>query len=330
MEKVNKVRYYYLDMIKIISAFMVTFYHFAHGRINYGFIPGEYYIPNFNRFIMSLCAMSVPLFFMVSGALMLNKERSWKQIIYKCIKLFLLIVIWKFAFCPIWFLRTLAILYILTPILKKVCDMTNKIFMYVVMIALLIMPFIYNYAVVLLQYMNIDYKLNIFGNIIEIKNLSRTGCFTMYSILYYLLGNIMHNKNYTSVKMCISFVILGIVMNLTEVTLVTNTTNKMFDGVNASFPTIGALLMAVGVFGILKCINYNTSWKKMFMKISPYIMGIYLMHLMVIHILFKVIIQVNELSIISAILLSILMDTICVLLGMVIKKIPYVNEIIKI
>ena len=43
---------------------MVCFYHL--GVLDVGIVKNTFYIPNFNKLILNLCAMSVPLFFMVN------------------------------------------------------------------------------------------------------------------------------------------------------------------------------------------------------------------------------------------------------------------------
>lgn len=78
-----KSRIVYIDLLKIIAMFLVSFYHIGYYYIDYGFIKNVYYVPNFNRIVMNICAMSVPIFFIVSGALMLNKSYANKKIIKK-------------------------------------------------------------------------------------------------------------------------------------------------------------------------------------------------------------------------------------------------------
>ena len=52
------------DLIKTIAIFMIVFYHL--GGIDIGTIEsGKYFLPNFNQFVLSICAASVPLFLMV-------------------------------------------------------------------------------------------------------------------------------------------------------------------------------------------------------------------------------------------------------------------------
>ena len=316
---IERSRLYYLDLIKIISAIMVTFYHFAYYRLDYGYEQGIAYIPNFSRIIMCLCAMSVPLFFMVSGGLILNKNLSIKYILKKSVKIIFLILVWYLSGFPMWFFRTLAILYLLTPLLKWIFDKQNKTFVILIMSALFVMPFFYNYAAVLLRYFDI-----------KIIPTTRTGLYTMYSIFYYLLGGFMVKCEKKNIALNIIFVLSGLIMVVLDVVINTNLDNKMFDGVNSCFPTIGALLMALGTFNILKSLTYTDKFKKILKFVSQYILSIYVMHVLVIDVLFKDILVINSCSFISALFCSLIIDAVCVGLGYLINKIPYLREIIRI
>ena len=324
----NNKRLYYLDMIKIISAFMVTFYHAAYYRLDYGFSQGTFYVPNVSRVLMSLCAMSVPLFFMVSGALMLNKKRTIKSMAYKAFKIALLILVWYFTGFPMWFFRTLIILYILTPLLKWLLDNHRRI-IYIIMTVVFIMPFMYNYAVIAIKALNTDMVITVAKHSIPLKSLGRTGIFTLYSVLYYLLGAILVNRNTWSRIWSIVLIIAGWAMVVLEVVILTNIDGAMFDGVNASFPTIGALLMAVGTFELLKSFNYSGAVVKFMNIISPYVLSIYVMHVIIIKGV-TMLLDVDSISFIQAIALTVAVDAIAIGAGWVINKIPYVREVIKI
>lgn len=72
---------FYYDIIKVFAIFLVCYYHFNTSYIifNEGFI----FIPNFGYLIMTLASMGVPLFFMVNGALLLNKPYKFELHIKK-------------------------------------------------------------------------------------------------------------------------------------------------------------------------------------------------------------------------------------------------------
>lgn len=87
----DKIRYKYLDLLKCIGIYMVCFYHF--NTLNFDFLQGN--IKNyFYYFIKGIFSICVALFFMVNGALMLNKELNLKKHIKKILKLIILTYIW--------------------------------------------------------------------------------------------------------------------------------------------------------------------------------------------------------------------------------------------
>lgn len=90
----DKKRIVYIDLIKIIAAFLVIYTHtsklgaklYIYG--DYGFVKNTIYIA-----MDIFRTMNVPLFFMVSGALLLGKEESYLQIFKKYIVKYVLIIV---------------------------------------------------------------------------------------------------------------------------------------------------------------------------------------------------------------------------------------------
>lgn len=327
----ERKRYAYLDLIKIMSAFMVTFYHFAHGRIDYNYNElGIVYIPNLARCVMSCCAVSVPLFFMVNGALVLGKDRSIKEMLYKIVKIAILIAVWYVTGFPSWFFRTLIILYVLTPLLRYLYVRKRKI-LYALLIALLIFPFLYNYIILWMDTANINININFFGYEINTGELNRTGLFTMYSIVYYVFGIMMHQAKQTQKKsVYIMLLLLGFAGLLMDVVLNTYIEHSMFDGVNASFPTLGALSMSLGVYGWFRSLSYSDKVKRFLSILSPYVLSIYVMHILFITVIANKLLHIDNISLFGAIAFCVLVDGICVAAGMVINKIPVIKQAIKI
>ena len=327
----ERKRYAYLDLIKIMSAFMVTFYHFAHGRIDYNYNElSIVYIPNLARCVMSCCAVSVPLFFMVNGALVLGKDRSIKEKLYKIVKIAILIAVWYVTGFPSWFFRTLIILYVLTPLLRYLYVRKRKI-LHALLIALLIFPFLYNYMILWMDIANININMNFLGYEINTCELNRTGLFTMYSIVYYVFGIIIHQSKQTQqMRVYIILLILGFVGLLMDVVLNTYIEHSMFDGVNASFPTLGALSMSLGVYGLFKSFKYGDKVKRFLSMLSPYVLSIYVMHIFVITVIANKLLHINNISLLGAIAFCVLVDGICIAVGMIINKIPLLRGVIKI
>lgn len=313
---VNRLEY--IDLLKIIAAFLTVFYHFAYYKTDYGFAENQMYIPNFNRVIMCAASCCVPLFFLINGELMLSKSRDWKKVYIKAIKIALLTVVWSVAGFPSWFFKTLIILYLLYPLFQYCYAKQRKIY-YIICIAVFVFPFLYNFVIMLLKWLG-------YANDFE-----RTGFFTMYSILYFLLGPLL-SKTKSSVLKGISLVFLGLGFVVAECFVYTNIENKMFDGVNAAFPTIGALLLSVGIYFVIKALPLS-KFKKTLGFFGNSALSIYLMHMLVIDILNKFVLNgifgEGNRNIVFSLLLSFLICIVCSLLGKLMQRIPIICWLIK-
>lgn len=137
-EKILTDRLIYLDILKIISAFFIIFYHF--GKVDLGVVTDGSYIPTFGRVIENITVVSIPVFFMVNGALIFNKEYSLEKIYGKAAKIALLTFVWEFTAFPSWFFKTLIVLYLLYPLLLKVYRNTK--FLQLVCILVFVFPFL--------------------------------------------------------------------------------------------------------------------------------------------------------------------------------------------
>ncbi len=305
--KINtSARVVYLDVIKILSAFLVVFYHISFYRLDYGFLATDScYFPNFNRIVMSFSACSVPLFFMVNGALLFSKKRSWQVSLYKAVKLLFIVLCLKFLGFPSWFFITLSILYLLYPVFLYFYE-NKKIFYYIVLIALLVFPFLYNEFVVVMKIFS-DNKLEI------------TGAKTMYSIVYFFLGNILFNRKPLKLWQSILLIVFGMAVLSFDCIVLTNSLGEVADGVNGAFPTVGALLTAIGVFEFFKAIK-SLEKIKIPSFFSDGILTVYLFHLFVNKYLVLLVGKPENLP--FALVQSVLVFIVCCLIGYVLKKIP--------
>lgn len=347
-------RILYYDILKVVAAFIVVFYHL--NILKLGFIEGEVFIPNINSIIMNISSIGVPIFFMVNGALMLNKkEYSFRHILKRAVKLILLYCFWSIVvviICAIirgnlfdynimqlllnrktdidylWFFRTLAILTLLTPILKRIYLSENKVFLYMVMIGLFIFPFVYNYLVLLFNL--IDYE--------SLKHIPRTGFFTLYSVEYFLIGAIIskniekYRKKHKNINI-ISILIfcLGLLLVTIEVTLWTNINNEIFDSGNSVLPTIGALCMSSAIFILLsnfKSIR-NLKVKKIIQYIGENSIGVYIFHMPIITFMKFYFIK-RSMNIILAIIITIIIIILSLTINEILKRIPILKNMLKI
>lgn len=326
-EKVKKsIRYDEIDIVKVVSAFMITFYHFQ--CLNFGFTAGVPYYPNLARLLTNCCVISVPLFFMANGAILMNRNYSIKQIAMKIFRIAFLILIWFWLPFPYWFFRTLIILYIMYPVFKKIYD-SHRFLLVCLMSLVFLFPFCFNFITTAIKLLPEPILVSVFSKGINLTELPNTGFFTMYAVLYFLLGGILLQKR-IPIGISVLLIFLGFTLCTAEGIICTNYYGTVFDGVNSSFPTVGALLMSVGVFDILlriKPFDRNTNWYQLFRLCSENVLSIYLFHLFIV-IRFRSLLPQPTYPVAVILVFSLFIDIACILIGYFIKKIPYLRTVV--
>lgn len=321
-------RWVYLDVLKIISAFFIIFYHF--GKINLGIVADGSYIPTYGRVIENITVVSIPVFFMVNGALIFSKEYSLEKIYGKAAKIALLTFVWEFTAFPSWFFKTLIVLYLLYPALLKVYK-CNKL-LPIVCTLIFIFPFLYNLIIILIMKFCPEFSTNVFGITISLDTLpNRTGMFTMYSILYLFLGAYLSKRNIKPYISVIMF-ILGIIIVTLDGTIMSVYKGAVFDSVNGCFPTVGALIAGIGVFSLIKSIEFNNiRFNKLASYLGSRVLYTYLFHMFFIHeIMWKHIMTRDNYNIIVVLLVSILVYLASMIVGIILEKIPIAKYLVKI
>lgn len=300
------------DLIKTLAIFLVVFYHV--GGLDYGeVVPGEYYIPNLNKVLSSFCAASVPLFFMVNGALILPRHLSLKLLLYKSLKFIVLYIFGKivlqYLLCQklfgishemvhFWFLLTLAGIYPVSYFLDKYPYLKR-----IVLTILLVCPFL----------------TNLFGDIFvfffpqnDLPRLAHTGLFTLYSLVYFYLGFWLRNIQLPT-KVSIALLFFGLILVNFEVIAMSTHYSHIYDSGSAALPTIGAACMAVSLFSSLKRVNLGDN---LLGGVISYF-GRQTMHIYMLHVLFLFWIRhfflgySNNMSILSAVFFSALLMCLC-------------------
>ena len=313
-----KKRLAYIDLVKLVAAFFTVFYHFAYYKLDYNFIENEVYLPNVSRIIMCLAACCVPLFFMTNGALLFSTPHSWKRMYMKAVKIVILTAVWSIVGFPSWFFKTLVILYLIFPVLQYAYQKC-RILYFGILSYILIMPFTYNAICLALKIIWPARIISLAGTTVAVVDLSVTGFFTMYAIAYFLLGPVLVKKKFP-LWLGITILIVGWILVTAECTIYTNLNKSMYDGVNAAFPTYGALLLSVGVFIVIKCMPLNRiarylNWMGMA------VLSIYLLHMLMIKCI-KVVCGSFTLGLSSALLGTLFIFMSCLVIGKCVEKIP--------
>ena len=281
-----KERIFGYDALKALSAYLVVLYHVF--LIDLGYVKGQYYFPTLVLIPWLFIASSVPLFFMINGALTVRRNYEAKKLIKKSAQLLFVGVFWGLMqklfyvvraqdisaasnvyITQYWFFFTMAALYIIQLLLRNLPVWCK----YVLIVALLIFPFTTNFIWNVIVFRDPSNKIPLWGS---------SGALTMYSIVYLYAGDYFAHNDYKYGKLfrVVCFV-LGLSLLMFDATAVSNYLHKQFDIGSRCLPTLGALFLSISLFLIIK------DWKPRSQKLRQFItflgnnsMGIYIFHIL--------------------------------------------------
>lgn len=351
----QKVRYHYLDVLKIIGILFVVLYHCGVESVFVGIL--SYISP-----IFSVC---VAVFFFVNGALLLNKEIDMKKHVKKIYKLLFLLLFWGIIILLskmiiqnnylslydfldallylkqpwvhyLWFFRALIIIYLLFPLFKSLYGIHRNYF-YFITIFLLVLSVgssAFSSLAILIESI---FSKNIISEFLKIANdvLHFYGIdfvnFT-YAIALFLMGGIFHSfrtkiKDFFLNKKLYQKVLIIIALSLTIV--LSSACLKLYADEFFVIDVIWFGMGSVFTFVNVVCLALISLWltsgmSEFFLSISKHTMSIFLVHCVIKEILFLL---VKVLSIpsgaLTAIILFILCFALSYLLGLLMNKNKY-------
>ena len=279
-----KERIFGYDALKALAAFLVVLYHVR--MVDFGYREGEYYIPTITQLLWLFCACGVPLFFMVNGALTVRKHYDAKKTFAKAGRLVmaglfwgviarLLLAIRNHAMPSLtistltyyWFLFSLALLYVVNYLLSRLPQWCR----WMVVGLLGVSPFLTN--LVLDIVMLVDPGTHLLR--------WRHGALTLYSLVYLYLGDYLAQRK-SKKWLAVICVIIGLALLALEATAVVNRKHVPFDTGNVCFPTIGALLLSVALFIMVKDLNPSKNWlRRVMLFLGNNALGIYIFHMLI-------------------------------------------------
>lgn len=359
----DKKRYKYLDFLKFIGMYMVCFYHF--NTLDFNFLHGS--LKNyFYYFVKGIFSVCVALFFMVNGALMLNRELNLKKHIKKILRLIIFTYIWGsiqllvYMFIKgdvytigsfinslldwkqgrinsLWFLHALTCIYILFPLIKCVYDNKDKHIIKYVLVSVFLLTFgivFLNMGINVLQFLKSSTGIQRTFFDIFIDKFNPYKGFQAYALVYFIIGGILFNKlenkeiNISTLKINIFYSISLILLFLYG--LIMSFSNKeIYDIVWNGYDTIMTLIMCIGIFIVaFRMEGKLYRFEKIIQLIGENTLGIYLIHGLVGHALRPLYLSLNA-GLIINILLILLLMFICLGIVLILKKIPIVKELFK-
>ncbi|HEY4324706.1 MAG TPA: acyltransferase family protein [Mucilaginibacter sp.] len=360
----EKKRIFYYDLLKSIAIYLVCFYHF--GALNIDFTKSAYPSLYFNYFLSGIASIGVPIFFMVNGALLLNKDYNIKNHIRKIVVVGTLYLVWGAItlailtpvfgdhYSPLrfikaiyntkdgrtnhlWFLLAIMYIYMLFPLIKSMYDKNEKIYTYY----LLALIFLFTFGITALNALlnSTGYLLNrsalINKDISPFILFNPFGIYFSYSLVYFIVGGWIakfYKNEYLKATTCIFFFVISLFLLFLFGVMKTNVTGKVYDSVFYGYDSIMTLVMSITVFIICYKLEFKNSLFKNFITlISTNTLGIYFVHIPVGYLL------ENFLS--KSILNNYLLFDLCyaffllflsLTITLLLKKIPVVGKLVKI
>lgn len=349
IEKKNE-RIFAFDVIRIIAVLAVIMIHVCNPLIKSQKGTFAFYLGNV---FDSISQLGVPLFLMISGALMLNQNKSLpaKTIYFKHIKnLLLLIIFWAFIYAMVyqiiypaidgqaisikeflksillgqfhmWYLYMLVGLYAITPILRCITTNDNKNKVLLLIGLCLLFTFVQSIIIELSTYHYV------FDLIAEFINLFKLGFISEY-IAYYLIGWYVvriglsqKQKRYIYLFGGLSIAVIILYVGFTASYSIIYSSQSLF-----------MFLYSLSIFVLLNNINYNkienSKFAKAVITTSKLTFGVYIVHIFfwksISNALFGLVHPILFL-IITFLSTAILSFVFCYL----ISKMPYVKKIIR-
>ena len=328
----KKTREYAFDILRVISMIMVIIIHIANVYCrSFGLISTKSYL--ISLIFNTICRVSVPIFFMISGTLLLDREFNKSKYLKRVIKYVVLIVAWDIIYlvweyfylgvtydklymliidpyrAHLWFLYTILVLYAIQPLLKLIMDKSNN----TVKIVLLIIWIIFSLASMLNPYI--------------------AKFFTIFSYIgYFIIGKYLYDfiKKYDLRKYSLTLIIIMIIcysisiwMNY-SLSINLNQFYNLFFAYRTPFIMINSFALYVLIIS-----NYRKdSLNKFVTGLSDLSLGVYLIHGIFLDVTVKVFIYSSINSLIGIPIFTIIIFVLSIISTYIIKKIKYLNYII--
>lgn len=351
MSTIKSNRVYYLDILRVIACLSVIMIHSSGTYVTKNIGSFNFWIGNV---FDGLARIGVPLFIMISGTLMLDKNYQFsnKKLIKHIIKMITFFVFWSAIYCIIfnivypilikhqsidiikvigslikghyhlWFVYLIIGLYLIVPLLRLwVNDENKKYVEYFIILSIIFTYIIPQIISIGSNYSNLFEHLNyIMQNNLQLRYV---GGFTTY----FILGWYINNFDIKNKKIIYLFGFLGLLISIIGTYILSITTGKalqMYGNLN-----INVLLQSVAIFIFVKeiFINVQNGNNKFINAISKYSLGIYAIHALVIQIMYKILSKINfDIALINIPIVFIVSFSVSFLCALILNKIPVLKK----
>ena len=305
-----KKKYYYIDFLRIFSMFAVVFLHTASDLLRTEYNEAVWH---FSNVLTSLFSVSVPIFFMISGVMLLSGEKSssikdlyrirLKKIVLPFLFWSLFALIYYFlteyiyygtlnfsalkyrvthflsepVTIHLWFMYALIPIYIILPFLKILVDNINKkqsLYLFLIWLVFSVL------TTTVQNFLTGEYKSLVTFN--YSFNLNIIGGY----VGFFVLGYYLHNIDF---KVKRKYLIIFIILDIFIISLGTYIIYILKNGYFENFKVYSGIFTAslsIAVFLLFKDIfknKENVKFPKLLNIVSETSFGIYLIHNLVIN-----------------------------------------------
>ena len=338
-----------LDIIRIIAILFVAMIHVsAFFVINFDKSSIEFFTGNI---FDSISRIAVPLFLMLSGALILNNDKNFelKNILKKILNIFVLTIIWSIIYSllydvilnivknrPInikdiiisigsghyhmWYLYMIIGLYLVTPFLKQIIKEKNYNLIYL----FILLSIFFQFLIPIIN--EISLVCHPAKYIIKFIDKFELGFFNGF-ISYYLIGWLITNKDIKN-KYKNRLYIIGLISLLIVIIRVQFTGNYKY-----LYNTRNILLFfyAISMFLALytkDTFNISEKAKNFISSLSKLTFGVYIIHPLILDIILKVFVYKNF-PVFYILIVHFLVILISFIITYIMSKIPVIKKLVR-
>jgi surface polysaccharide O-acyltransferase-like enzyme len=340
---------YGLDLMRVVSMFLVIVIHVSN-YYSRSFLDIDTFSYFFATIFNGLARVSVPIFFMISGALLIPKIDDFDQYKKRILRLLITLIAWSFIYF-IWNKYVMGNdIYLFKTIFSAIFTpvKAHLWFLYALIGIYLVLPFIRK------MFINLDFKeelwfvklwvffvggLYIIRLILQLFSINTTIIYPIpiiqgtYYLGYFILGYIIYryiNKIHINNKNLILIAVSSLVVTIIGTFIASLVGDRYYEGLFA-YRSLLYILAASSIFIFILRNNDVILTKKVKMIIdlvSPYSFGIYLIHVIFLNIFMLSFEMTNITALVGIPIYTILLFCISYLFVYILKKIKYVKEIL--
>jgi surface polysaccharide O-acyltransferase-like enzyme len=360
----QKEKFDFIDLLKAIASYLVVIYHYNY--IDFDFVAKEGTLQYLNYFVLTFLPVSVPIFFFVNGALLLNKrELEMKRHIFKIVDFIVLVIVWgviTFVFISLlhhqeieftevvkslyelkqgwtnhlWFLEALVIIYIFYPVLYTAFHQ-KPVHFYFFLVAAFIFTLGNTFISHVLTVISLasesfpekDFNINFFSGFNPFVGMYG------YSIPYFMLGGVViryRDQFKTSRLRILSSIAIPLAMLIQFLygIVASLRQHEVWDCVWNGHDTIPTLVMVLSLFILLLPYKHHGLTGKIITLIAQNSLGIYFLHVIVAEFASIILFNPNANDFFLNALSAFGILAISLFIAVILKKIPVLKYLVSI